>query len=59
MKNASNMTIEQQPEWFLLGLSSYKMKKYGECLFAISKAANAVQKRDKQQILMHRPPTDH
>ena len=34
----------------MLAKSSYKLKKYGECLFAVSKAAGAVTKRDK--ILM-------
>ena len=41
-----NETIDQQPEWFLLAKSSYKMKKYGECLFAVSKAAGAIAKRE-------------
>ena len=40
--NASTATIDQQPEWYLLALSSYKLKKYGECLFAVSKASSAV-----------------
>jgi len=31
----------------MLALSSYKMKKYGECLFAVSKAATAIMKRDR------------
>lgn len=26
--------------------SSYKMKKYGECLFAVSKAAGAIARRE-------------
>ena len=29
----------EQTEWFLLAISSYKLKKYGECLFAVSKTA--------------------
>ena len=29
----------EQAEWFLLALSSYKLKKYGECLYAVSKTA--------------------
>ena len=41
-----NETIDQQPEWFLLAKSSYKMKKYGECLFAVSKAAGAIARRE-------------
>jgi hypothetical protein len=43
----STTTIELQPEWFLLAMSSYKMKKYGECLFAVSKAVGAISKRDR------------
>ena len=31
----------------MLALSSYKMKKYGECLFAVSKAATAMLKRER------------
>lgn len=45
--NVSTQTVEQQPEWFMLALSSYKMKKYGECLFAVSKAATAMLKRER------------
>ena len=29
--------VGEQAEWFLLAISSYKLKKYGECLFAVSK----------------------
>ena len=40
VKSASNFgTGGEQAEWFLLAISSYKMKKYGECLFAVSKTA--------------------
>lgn len=31
----------------MLALSAYKMKKYGECLFAVAKAAGAVGKKDR------------
>ena len=33
----------------MLAMSSYKLKKYGECLFAVSKAANAISKKQKLQ----------
>ena len=40
VKSASNLGPGgEQAEWFLLAISSYKMKKYGECLFAVSKTA--------------------
>ena len=39
-----NATIDQLPEWFYLAMSSYKMKKYGECLFAVSKAGGAISR---------------
>ena len=29
----------EQAEWFMLAISSYKLKKYGECVFAVSKTA--------------------
>ena len=39
-KTAANLgAAGEQAEWFLLAISSYKMKKYGECLFAVSKTA--------------------
>lgn len=41
---------ELQPEWFLLAMSSYKMKKYGECLFAVSKAIRAPPRKDLASI---------
>lgn len=31
----------------MLAKSSYKLKKYGECLFAVSKAASAIARKDK------------
>lgn len=31
----------------MLALSSYKMKRFGECLFAVSKAAGAIQRQEK------------
>ena len=39
------------PEWFLLAMSSYKLKKYGECLFAVSKAQRAVVSQQKSNDL--------
>jgi hypothetical protein len=48
-QNVSTATIDQQPEWFMLALSSYKLKKYGECLFAVSKAATFIQKKEHHQ----------
>jgi len=48
-KSVNNIgTVGEVSEWFMLAMSSYKMKKYGECLFAVSKtqkrsiASNAV-----------------
>lgn len=31
----------------MLAMSSYKMKKYGECLFAVSKVAGAASNKDR------------
>lgn len=50
MLNQNVSMTEQQPEWFHLALSSYKMKKYGECLFAVSKAINAPCCKDLNSI---------
>jgi len=53
-ENESTTTIEQQPEWYMLAQSSYKMKRYGECLFAVSKAANAIQRIEKNYAAKRR-----
>ena len=38
IKTTTNLgTVGDQIEWFMLAVSSYKMKKYGECLFSVSK----------------------
>ena len=38
-ESLSMKQLTRATEWFSLALASYKMKKYGECLFAISMAS--------------------